>query len=182
MQVLAVSSKRLTIDKRQDFSKLWARAYPAVGSYVASLVQDYHAVEDIMGRTSETLISKMDQYDGERPFEFWAVGIARYEILRYRREKARDRLLFGEDILEKIGDKCCEMSREMSSRQWGLQQCLKKISGRAAKALDLRYGDDLRYEAIGNLLGMQTGAVRSMLHRTRETLRQCIDRHMAADG
>lgn len=181
MQRILSVSERLTRSESHDFSKLWAKAYPAVAIYVTSLVQDHHSVEDIIGRISEILIEKIDQYDTERPFEVWAIGIARYEVLSYRRDKARDRLLFDDKFLEDIGDRCCKVSGEMSSRQWGLQQCLKRISGRASQALDLRYGDNLRHEAIGHRLGMQAGAVRSMLHRTRDSLRRCIDRHVATD-
>lgn len=172
----------MTKDEKYDFSKLWAKAYPAVSIYVTSLVQDYHSVEDIIGRISEILIEKIDQYDKERPFDVWAIGVARYEVLRYRRDKARDRLLFDEELLDDLGERCCKVSREMSSRQWGLQQCLKKITGRASQALDLRYGENLRHEAIARRLGMQAGAVRILLHRTRETLRHCVDRYVAIDS
>lgn len=175
-------SERLTKTEKQQFSKLWAKAYPAVGIYVTSLVQDYHSAEDIIGRISEILIEKIDQYNEECSFEAWAIGIARYEVLRYRRDQARDRLLFDDDLLEKIGDRCCEVSCEMSSRQWGLQQCLKRLTSRASQALDLRYGENLCYQAIGHQMGMKSGAVRIMLHRTRETLRRCIDRYVATDS
>ena len=106
---------------------------------------------------------------------------SRYEILSYRRDKARDRLLFDEDLLERIGDRCQDVSGQIGSSEWALQQCLKQVAGRASRALDLRYGEDLRYEAIGRHLEMTAGAVRIMLHRTRETLRRCIERHVATN-
>ena len=174
-------SDRLTKTEKQQFSKLWAKAYPAVGVYVTSLVRDYHSAEDIIARISEILIEKIDQYHETCSFEAWAIGVARYEVLKYRRDKARDRLLFDDDLLERIGDRCCEVSREISSRQWGLQQCLKRITSRASEALDLRYGENLHYETIGLRMGMKSGAVRIMLHRTREALRRCIDRYVATE-
>ena len=171
----------LTKNDMHRFSKLWAKAYPAVRFYVTSVVPDHHAVEDIVGRISEVLIEKCDQYDEECPFEAWAIGVARYEILSYRRDKARDRLLFDDDLIETIGDRCADVSSDMGPFEWALQRCLKSVTGRASRALDLRYGEDLRYEAIGRRLEMTAGAVRIMLHRTRETLRRCIERHVVTD-
>ena len=177
-QEILVVDEQLTKDKQSNFSKLWVKSYPAVGAYVTSLVPDHNCAEEILGRVSVILVEKMDQYDGERSFEAWAIGIARYEILKYRREKARDRLRFSEEILNRIGDQCEKISSEMSSQQWALQKCLEEIAGRAAQALTLRYSEDFRYKAIASRLGMEVGAVRTMLHRTRDALRRCVEQRL----
>ena len=43
--------------------------------------------------------TKFDRFDPETDFARWAATIARFEVLNYRRSKARDRLVFDEGIV-----------------------------------------------------------------------------------
>ncbi len=87
-------SEQLTVE--------WTKAQPVVAAYISSLVPDFHDAEDILHQVAVTLVQKFDQYDRQRPFVAWAIGIAKYEVLKHRRKIATDKHVFGNDLVEQI--------------------------------------------------------------------------------
>lgn len=167
-------------EEKQKFTECWNDAYHLVAAYTSSLVTDSHQAEDVMSRIAVTVIKKFQHYDPTRSFEAWAMGIARFEILKFRRERARDRHFFAQDMLEKIGDRCEAVFDEQTAQQRAyekllLKECLKQVQGHGARAMTMRYSENLRAEEIGQRLKMTAGAVRTMLHRVRGSLRRCIE-------
>ena len=167
-------------EEKQNFTELWNEAYRLVAAYTSSLVTDHHQAEDVMSRIAVTVIKKFQQYDPTRSFEAWAMGIARFEILKFRRERARDRHFFAQDMLETIGDRCAAIFNEQTAQQRAhdeslLKECLKQVKGRGAQAMTMCYSENLRAEEIGQRLKMTAGAVRTMLHRVRGSVRRCIE-------
>lgn len=53
--------------------------------------------------------------------------------------------------------------------------CVRRLRGRAARAVAMAYGDGLARERIANELGMRPGGVRTLLARTRAWLQRCIE-------
>jgi RNA polymerase sigma-70 factor (ECF subfamily) len=105
--------------------------------------------------------------------------VAKYEVLYYRRERATDRHLFGDDIVEKIASRYESFAEEADPIRDALAQCLEELKGRAREVIELRYRGGLKSEAIANQMELSPGAVRMLLCRVRETLRGCIERRMA---
>ena len=167
-------------EKKQNFTKLWNESYRLVAAYTSSLVTDHHQAEEVMSRIAVTVVKKFQQYDPTRSFEAWAMGIARFEILKFRRERARDRHFFAQDMLETIGDRYAAIFNEQTAQQRELdelllKECLKQVQGRAARAIRMCYSENLSAEEMGQRLNMAAGAVRTMLHRVRSSVRRCIE-------
>jgi RNA polymerase sigma-70 factor, ECF subfamily len=165
----------LTDDKQNEFTALWSEAYPTVAAYTASLVTDHHQTEEVLSRVAITIVRKFKEYDPARSFKAWAIGIARFEVLKFRRERVRDRHLFGQDLLEAIGDRFVTVSDEHAFDGALVKECLEQIHGRPAKAMAMCYGENLRSAEIGRRLGMTASAVRTMLHRARDVIRRCVE-------
>jgi RNA polymerase sigma-70 factor, ECF subfamily len=165
----------LTDDKQHDFTALWSEAYPTVAAYTASLLADHHQAEEVLSRVAITVVRKFEEYDSARSFRAWAIGIARFEVLKFRRERVRDRHLFGQDLLEAIGDRFVTVSDEHVLDGVLVKECLEQIHGRPAVAMAMCYGDNLRSAEIGRRLGMTAAAVRTMLHRARGVIRRCVE-------
>ena len=59
-----------------------------------------------------------------------------------------------------------------------LRRCMDQLAGRPLEVLQLRYRDGLRREAIAGRLGLSESGVKSILVRTRERLRDCVERRL----
>jgi RNA polymerase sigma-70 factor (ECF subfamily) len=59
-----------------------------------------------------------------------------------------------------------------------LADCLTKLEGRSREAIDLHYREGASRDAIASQLGMQPDGVKTLLRRTRQVLRECIERKL----
>ena len=161
----------------------WTKAQRQVGAYICALVPDFHQAEDVLQRVAVTVAKKFDQYDPSRPFLPWAVGIAKIEVREHRRQLAADRHVFADNlVVERVAESFQEMADELDHSRRALRECLQIVAGRALRALQLRYLEERNIPTIADSLGMNPGAVRVMLHRTRNALRDCIERRLRAWG
>ena len=171
----------MAMTPNERFTVLWTEAQPVVGSYINSLVRDYSAAEDLLQNVALVLFRRFSEYDSSRPFVAWALGVARNQVLSLYRDNSRSVLVFHPDLLEMIEATYVEMAPELEARKSALQDCLNRIQGRARQVVDLRYFEDLKPQEIGRRLGVESGAVRVMLNRTRQFLRECIERRTAGE-
>ncbi len=162
----------------ERFTRLWTQAEPTVASYVASMVRDPHACDDLIQEIAVVLLRKFDQYDPGRPFLAWAIGIAKLEIVSRRRQHARSLLSFRDDVLDAVAATYEELAPELSQRRLALRECLKRMRGRNQEMLRLRYDEALKPRQIAEKLGLAAGNVRVILNRIREALRTCVDRRL----
>jgi RNA polymerase sigma-70 factor (ECF subfamily) len=57
-----------------------------------------------------------------------------------------------------------------------LRECVEQLDRRARRAVDLQYRDHAGREAIAAELDMKPDGVKTLLRRTRQLLRECIER------
>ncbi|MBU4272537.1 MAG: sigma-70 family RNA polymerase sigma factor [Planctomycetes bacterium] len=166
------------MDAAEELAMHWTKAQPFVAAYITSLLRDFHRAEDVLQQVAVILVRKFGEYDSQQPFLSWALGIARLETLKEQRREARDRHVFGTDLAEQLGAIYEQMSGQFKAYVPMLEGCLEELDHRARKVLDLRYVEDLKPAEMAEQLCMTPGTVRVLLHRTRTTLRDCIERRM----
>ena len=164
----------------EQFAALWTAAQPTIAGFIRTLIPDYLQADEVLQRVAVTLVRKFDQYDPSRAFTAWAVGVAKYEVLYFRRERATDKHLFGDDIVEQIASRYEVLADHVDPVREALQQCLDTLQGRSKRVIELRYRRGLKSAAIAEEMRLSSGAVRMLLCRVRETLRHCIERRVAS--
>jgi RNA polymerase sigma-70 factor, ECF subfamily len=165
----------LNSDQAEQFALLWTGAQATVAGFIRSLVPDFQQAEDVLQRVAVTLVRKYEQYDPTRPFGAWAIGVAKYEVMYFRRERATDRHVFDDEIVEKIALSYQRFAGESDPFREALERCLANLDGRAKRAIELRYATGLNSSAVAAKMQMTPGAVRMLLSRARQALRQCIE-------
>jgi RNA polymerase sigma-70 factor (ECF subfamily) len=163
----------------EQFAALWTAAQPTIAAFIRTLLPDYQQADEVLQRVAVTLVRKFDQYDQARPFGAWAVGVAKYEVLYFRRERATDKHLFGDEIVEQIASRYELLAEEVDPVREALRLCLDQLKGRSKRVIELRYRRGMKSNAIAQEMTLSAGAVRMLLCRVRETLRRCIERRLA---
>jgi RNA polymerase sigma-70 factor (ECF subfamily) len=166
----------------EEFAALWTAAQPTIAAFVRSLIQDYQQADEVLQRVAVTLVRKFDHYDPSRSFTAWAVGVAKYEVLYFRRERATDKHLFGDEIVEQIAIRYELMADDVDPLREALRQCLEQLKGRSKRVIELRYRRGMKSRAIADEMTLSAGAVRMLLCRVRESLRRCIERRVGKQG
>ncbi len=161
----------------ERFTREWTRTQPVVASYIGAVVRDFNSAEDLLQEVAVVLLKRFNEYDPARSFTGWALGIARHKIHESQRG-ANDCLIGDPDVLDALSQAHEELSPEFERRAAALRECLALIKGRALTLLNLRYDKSLKPQAIALEMGMNAGAVRVMLSRTRQTLHDCIQKRV----
>ncbi len=169
-------------EDQETFTRLWTAAQPTVSHYLLSLVRDSTTVKDLLQSTALVLLRKFDDYDRAQPFLPWAMGVAKFELLGHRRDEARSRVMFDSDLLDAYTEKWSELAPQHSDESAALQTCLAKLPKRLSKVIRLRYFEGHHSGEIAEALGLTAGNVRVTLQRSREQLRQCVERELRLEG
>lgn len=170
-------------EKRADLTVRWTSAQPNVAAFIRSIVRNPTDVDDVLQDTAYRIAMKFDDYDPQRPFVAWAIGIARNCVLEWHRAHARDRHLFDAETVKRVADAYCQRAPQHDTARIALQDCLKKLPPKSRRMLDMRYTQELKPARIAELLETTPQTVSTTLYRVRETLRRCIEneRHDSED-
>jgi RNA polymerase sigma-70 factor (ECF subfamily) len=173
----------MTPQQTEELATLWTASQRVVAAFIRTLVPDFSEADDILQRVAVVLVRKFAEYDGSRPFAAWAIGIAKWEVLAYRRERAMDRhVFFNEGLIDRIADSYRQISQERSPKREMLAKCFDRLDTRAREAIDLRYAKNLPTLEIAREMAMTDSAVRKLLSRARSALRDCVDRRLEESG
>lgn len=164
----------------RQLSILWTKAHPIVSAYFRACLCDFHQAEDLLQETAATAAEKFTTYDPSRSFTSWILGVARNKLLYHYRTHANDRHIFDAAAIQEVTDVYAEMEPEISAMHTALESCIDRVQGRPRKLLEMRYVRELTPLKIATMTGMNSNAVSVMLHRVRRTLRECIERQLAA--
>lgn len=164
--------------QRRDLTVLWTQAQPHVAAFVSSMVVDFHASEDLIQQVAVAVAEQFEDYDPARPFVAWSIGIARFKVFNYYRSVKRDKHVFDSEALDGIARAYCELAPELDPRRKALDNCVKRVTGRASQILEMRYVREMKPARIATKMGMTANAVSVMLHRVRGALEKCIEKQV----
>jgi RNA polymerase sigma-70 factor, ECF subfamily len=163
----------------EQLARLWTQAQPSVGAFIFSIVRDFHLTEDLLQEVAVVALREFEKYDIQRPFLPWVLVIARNAALMALRTKNRSRNeLLNEDLIDEIQMTFHKDSDRLDAMRRALKLCLAKQKNRMLEVLKWRYAHDLQPQAIASRMGMSSGAVRILLHRSRAALRECIRQNL----
>jgi RNA polymerase sigma-70 factor (ECF subfamily) len=168
------------VGQMRELTAHWVNSQSVLSAYISANVSDAHHVEDIIQEVAQVCAEKFEEYDRDRSFVSWAMGIARNRILKYYRSRSRDRMVLSEAALERLEDALESLESEAEDRREALRYCIEKVVGRRSEVLQLRYREDQRVNEIAKKFQMSASAVSVMLHRVRTDLLECIDRRLRA--
>ena len=165
----------LKSEEVDDFTRRWVLAQPQVEAFLRMVIYDQNDVQDVLQRVAIKALEKHSQFDESRPYSAWAIGIAKYEVLAYRRTAAREKLVFSAELLNKLTDRSEALSSRWEAFREALRECVARLSGKSLRAIRLRYSESLSTSDIAAALDIRVENARKILSRTRHSLRECIE-------
>lgn len=167
---------------QQSLTIHWIKAQPILRAYLGAVIRNDSDADDLLQRVALTVIDKFDQFDADRPFTAWAMGIARNHVLDHLRKARNDRHLFGDDLLDALANTHTRLAGEYDERCVALRRCINELDDRGHKLLELRYVRGLKPADIAERFGLTPNAIRIALHRLRTALGKCIERRLVSGG
>jgi RNA polymerase sigma factor (sigma-70 family) len=167
---------------RQDRHASWERfeafyrsSRDDVYAYVATLLRDRAAAEDVTALAFERAYRRRRTFDRRRGEErAWLFGIARNAALDELRRRRRLAQLAGEpaqaDQAEPVDD-----GPEVALQRTAVRTALGGLSGREREIVALKFHAGLSNVEIARLLGVSESNAGTLLYRTLEKLRRACD-------
>ncbi|EMI51980.1 sigma-70 family RNA polymerase sigma factor [Rhodopirellula sallentina] len=167
----------------EQFVSLLTMHQSQLKGFVFSALGNRDDAQDVLQKTNLTLWKKASQYRDGSPFLPWAFGVARYEVLGFLRDRSRERerVVFHTDVVDML----CEIAdTDMESwpdRQQALHRCLEKMDDDTRHVFGLRYAENFSLQQIANTTNKTIDAIKSLMMRSRKSLRKCIDQRLASN-
>lgn len=161
----------------EAFLRLFTRFEGNLRALVASLLPTWDGEDEVMQESSVVLWRKFEQFDqrGENSsFLDWSFMIARYEVLKYRRRRATDRLRFSDDVFELLASEAKNDLARQDERERALRECARKLDARQAELLKTVYEDGVSIKDVATRLGRTPTGLYKALARIRNRLADCI--------
>jgi RNA polymerase sigma-70 factor (ECF subfamily) len=159
----------------EAFLKLFLKHESGLRSYIRSCVIRPEEVDEIMQEVSLVAWRKFESLEQPEKFGAWTCLIARFEVLKFRRKKARDRLVLDEDIIAKIG---IDAEEQVSLRELQLSvldKCLKKLRPPEKQLVRQAYTPKVSKKELAEEFGQTAAAFYQKLARIRIKLRDCMN-------
>lgn len=151
----------------------------ALRGFVRSLVPSMDDARDVMQEVAAILWRKFNPDDSDEDFRRWAFGVARYEALALLRDRARDRHVFREDVLELLAAEAEKAAADTTAEAQALEQCLEKLLPAQRELVYAAYSPGIRIDDLAKAAGRSPMSVYKVLHRLRITLMGCIRKSLA---
>ena len=166
----------------EEFLTLFTANEPAIRAYVRRLVPTRHDAADVMQGVSLVLWKKFRELDQTDDFRKWSFGVARYETLAWLRDKARDRLVLAEDVLNTVAHESSRDEERLSAQREALEGCLEKMPEEQRTVILAAYAPDVGIQDVAKQSGRTVAAFYQWLHRMRLRLLECTRRTLQTEG
>ncbi len=158
-----------------QFVTLLARHEPMIRGYLRALLPGAADVDAVMPEVALVAWRKFAELEDREAFGRWACVIARYEVLRYRRDKARDRFLLDEELLARIADEGLPEISRRDQQMAALERCLEKLPTPRRQLVLGCYAPGASIREIAASSGQTEDGLYQLLRRIRLKLQDCVE-------
>jgi len=169
----------IDLPRHEQFLRLFSVNEPAIHAFVRSLLPTREDAREVMQEIAVVLWRKFDGFATGEDFRRWAFGVARYEVLAYARDKARDRHVFDEDLLLTLAEEVAASEEVREAQREALEHCLQKLPEPQRELMLTAYAPGTRIDRLAEARGQTAMAVYKVLHRLRLALIECTRRELA---
>ena len=163
-----------------DLASLVQKHQAGVWRYVRFLGADAAEADDLTQETFLALARGGFVERDERQTAGYLRAVARNQLLALRRRQHREVSTVELEAADSVWAAAAGSDGSLTGYLDALRDCLTQLEGRARQAIDLHYHAHAGRDAIASQLDMKPDGVKTLLRRTREILRECVERKLKA--
>lgn len=168
-------------EQHDQFLRLFMRHEESLRVFLRSLLFTHDEQREVMQEVAVVLWRKFDVGMDSQSFCRWAFGVARMEALAFRRDRARDRHTFGDEVFELLSQTVVNHSSSLEAERRALDLCLKKLPEDQRQIIQNAYAPGVKIDQLANRMGRTAMALYKTLHRIRLMLMDCTRRVIATE-
>ncbi len=172
-----------------DFERLYEGTAEDVVRYFLRRTGSPETAADLTAETFAAALTSWTSYElSKGSHRQWVFGIAHHQLTRYLRRRRVDSRARKELGMRRSVDLDAE-SRERIEQlvdlrtEFGrLDEALEELSSKAARAVELRIGQELPYEEVADRLGISETAARARVSRGLNRLAEILEASKCAES
>lgn len=168
--------------RHDQFLRLHAEHEPSLHGFVRSLVATRDDAREVMQEVAVALWRKFGDLDNPADFRKWAFGVARMEVMAWRRDRERDRHMFGDEAMAVIAEQSEINSDQLDVQREALEECLGKLPAEQRTLVREAYAPGVRIDHLARERGRSAMALYKTLHRIRLLLIDCTRAALTREG
>jgi RNA polymerase sigma factor (sigma-70 family) len=173
-QTLVATAGEAPSQADMAFDRLYRTSRDDVYAYVASLVRDAAAAEEVTATAFERAYRKRSRFDPARGEQrAWLFGIARNAALDELRRRGRQAELAADPA--DLDGTAQEESAERSERRLALTAALASLAPRERELIALKFFAGFANAEIAAVIGVSESNAGTRLHRAVTKLREACD-------
>jgi len=172
---------------REAFARLYEKFKRPIMAYVSSAIANKTQVEELTQDVFLKIYRSRESYEPRAKFSTWLWTIARNAVLDHFRKKGE---LLAQDLsphdeegsdpvaVDQLESPLSDSETELIARTQTAQieDCMRRLSGPQREALQLRIFSDLSYEEVAGSLDVSITSVKTLIHRAKQGLIDCMKR------
>lgn len=175
-------------DRQADYATfvaLLARYDQQIRRYIAMLMHSADAIDDVMQETAIECWNKFatftSQGDPDDPQEFvrWANVIARYKVLSWQRDRARDRLVFQDELVHLLADTVEDEWDRLESERQAVEDCLQKLQPPHRQLVLSVHSPGNSVAEVARQTGQKPRRLYTVLNGLRKQLLLCVQNRIS---
>jgi RNA polymerase sigma-70 factor (ECF subfamily) len=159
-----------------DFLRLFVKNEEALRAFARVLLPTWESVDEVIQEASVVMWRKLAHLDSAESFLPWAKVIVRFEALRLRRDFARDRHVFSQEVLELLAAEATHVEEDVWERERdALAVCLEKLAPHHRELVLAPYAPGGQVSRMAEQAGRSVNSLYKLLGRLREKLVVCVE-------
>ena len=160
----------------EQFLRVFLQNEDDLRGYARALLPTWEAVDEVMQEASVVMWRKLDQLRNEDEFLPWAKVIVRFEALRARRTKMRDRHYFSDEVFELLAADEFEADADVLEKERAaLGHCLGELAAAQRELVLLPYQGHGAVTKLADESGKSANGLYKKIGRLREKVSKCVE-------
>ena len=130
---------------KTKFIELYSKEQKKIFLYILSMVHHQSDAEDILQQTASEMWRMFDCFEEGSNFAAWGITIARYRILSYRKNQAKNRLFLSSEVYDQVIEEFENVANNSAKKRNALQGCIKKLNEKQRKMLIMHYEGQIKF-------------------------------------
>jgi RNA polymerase sigma-70 factor (ECF subfamily) len=166
------------------FGELYEQHVERIYSYIYYRTGNSHVAEDLTARVFERALDHIPRYkDKGVPFSAWLYRIAHNLVANWHRDRSRRPVVALDERILITGASDHPETEAISHEERDiLLEVVRALPDDRQQLLILKFVERLPNARIGEIMGRTEGAIKSLYHRTLNSLREDLAQAMAKSG
>lgn len=167
--------------KTNEYLKLLMQNQRRIFAFILGMVPNHEDADDLFQETILLMWSRFDEFSRGTSFAAWGITIAKYQILKARKQHARRQFqlsLATQDLLEKEAE---YLIPQLEHRMHILRNCVKKLKPTDYSYIQMRYEQEMPVKTMAESIGNTVQGIYQRIARIHETLLRCVRRTLNSE-